>query len=99
VSPSYRGRLLGLALGPRRPGEGQRGQRGQVADVGRLSPPRRRVLGLEAWLAQALGVVDCALQLSITTEGVLLGVGHLGVRSVGFGTLCLPLLEGRQAQP
>jgi hypothetical protein len=36
-------------------------------------------------LAQTVGVIERLLQVSITTEGILLRVCHLGVRSLGFG--------------
>jgi hypothetical protein len=74
-----------------RSGEGQRGQRGQVADLLGLGPPLRRVMILGARLAQTAGVLEGPLHVSISGVGALVGVGHLEVRSFGFGILCLPL--------
>jgi hypothetical protein len=38
-----------------------------------------------------VGVLEGPLHVSISIEGVVVGMGHLGVHSFGFVTLCLPL--------
>jgi hypothetical protein len=43
---------------------------------------------LGARLAQTAGVLEGPLHVSISGVGVLAGMGHLEVRSFGFGILC-----------